>query len=108
MHNILWCFVAYEGSATFEWEEQGEASVLPLQREGARPPTFSLLTPRTPTKNPRTRLVYTCVEVLLIKLRSLKRRFRLLKNYNSIIELSVRWCLWKVGEWFPGQVLPKT
>ena len=24
------------------------------------------------------------------------------------IELSVRWCVWKVGEGFPGQVLPKT
>ena len=26
----------------------------------------------------------------------------------SIIELSVRLCVWKVGEGFPGRVLPKT
>ena len=29
-------------------------------------------------------------------------------HHNSIIGLSVRWCLWKVGEGFPGWVLPKT
>ena len=28
-------------------------------------------------------------------------------NHDSI-KLSVRWCVWKVGEGFPGWVLPKT
>ena len=25
----------------------------------------------------------------------------------SVIELSIRWCVWKVGEGFPGRVSPK-
>ena len=29
-------------------------------------------------------------------------------HHNSIIELSVCWCVWKVGEGLPGRVLPKT
>ena len=29
-------------------------------------------------------------------------------DYHSIIELSISWCVWKVGEGFPGRVLPKT
>ena len=29
-------------------------------------------------------------------------------HHNSIIELSVRWCVWKVGEEFRGRILPKT
>ena len=28
-------------------------------------------------------------------------------HHNSI-KLSIRWCVWKVGEGFPGQVSPKT
>ena len=30
------------------------------------------------------------------------------KHHDNIIELSVRCCVWKVGEGFPGQVLLKT
>ena len=29
-------------------------------------------------------------------------------HHNSIIELSIRWCVWKVEEGFPSRVLPKT
>ena len=29
-------------------------------------------------------------------------------HHNSRIELSVRWCVWKVGGGFPIRVLPKT
>ena len=29
-------------------------------------------------------------------------------HHISIIKLSVRWCVWKVGEGFPDRVLPKT
>ena len=33
----------------------------------------------------------------------------LLTGYHrNSIELSVRWCVWKVEEGFPGRVLPKT
>ena len=29
-------------------------------------------------------------------------------HHNSIIEMSIRWCVWEVGEGFHGRVLPKT
>ena len=29
-------------------------------------------------------------------------------HHNIIIELSIRWCVWEVGEGFPGRVLSKT
>ena len=29
-------------------------------------------------------------------------------NHHNSIKLSVRWCMWKVGEGFPGRVSPKT
>ena len=29
-------------------------------------------------------------------------------DHHDSIKLSVRWCVWKVGEGFPGQVSPKT
>ena len=29
-------------------------------------------------------------------------------DHNDSIKLSVRWCVWKVGEGFPGRVSPKT
>ena len=33
---------------------------------------------------------------------------KLATHYHSHIELSVGWCVWKVGEGFPGRVLRKT
>ena len=29
-------------------------------------------------------------------------------DHHDSIKLSVRWCVWKVGEGFPGRVSPKT
>ena len=34
--------------------------------------------------------------------------FRLITTIYNSIKLSVRWCVWKVGEGFPGPVTPKT
>ena len=29
-------------------------------------------------------------------------------DHHDSIKLSIRWCVWKVGEGFPGRVSPKT